>query len=558
MRVKPSGSVLDLSVRAIVGPHVVILAWDVRPGAWDTFTAGLLGFAIERTEFRAGSILEHYFLRGIKRFEFKDKGLPAGTPVPTSEHPVQSFQWGDYTVAPERRYRYRVIPVYGAPKNLELRDAAATSVEFTTPDALHDGHAVYFNRGAAGSQAYAREFSNPVPDETKPNSKQMKWLSRGLYEALIDFIGRANGPAFALRGAFYEFRYPPVIKAFKLAANAGADVKILYDKPNYGAKNRAVVSAGGLTPFTKERAGVDSEKHNKFLILLKNDAPVAVWTGSTNISAGGIFGHSNVGHVVERTKAAAAIARKYLDYWNFLWNAPDSPNGPIVQRNNQETPTPAGKPAPNSTIVMFSPREAKTLNWYADRMNDAQSLVCFTVAFTIAKVFADVLKQENDVLRYVLKDKNSASDAAIEVDRDVLVAAGAKFGAKDLANFRPEELTGFNKNQYIHDKFLLIDPLSDDPLVITGSANFSPTSTTKNDENMLVIRGSADLADTYFGEFMRIFDHIYARHIITRKLTAAQREQGRRNYLAESNEWTRSHAAGPKARRRAVFHGAWS
>jgi hypothetical protein len=38
----------------------------------------------------------------------------------------------------------------------------------------------------------------------------MKWLSRGLYEALIAFIDRAKRPAFGLRGTFYEFRYLPV------------------------------------------------------------------------------------------------------------------------------------------------------------------------------------------------------------------------------------------------------------------------------------------------------------------------------------------------------------
>jgi phosphatidylserine/phosphatidylglycerophosphate/cardiolipin synthase-like enzyme len=41
---------------------------------------------------------------------------------------------------------------------------------------------------------------------------------------------------------------------------------------------------------------------------------------------------------------------------------------------------------------------------------------------------------------------------------------------------------------FVHTKFLLIDPLSDDPLVCTGSANFSGASLTANDENMPMIR----------------------------------------------------------------------
>lgn len=59
---------------------------------------------------------------------------------------------------------------------------------------------------------------------------------------------------------------------------------------------------------------------------------------------------------------------------------------------------------------------------------------------------------------------------------------------------------------YIHTKILLINPLSDDPIVITGSANFSDNSTSSSDENMLVIRGDTAVADIYLSEYMRLFN----------------------------------------------------
>src|SRR5215470_15745158 len=98
-----------LTVRAIGGSHVVTLAWDFSSGQ-EAKREGLMGFAIERSEYKDEKIVERYFLRGIKRFKSKDEGLPPGTPVPTSEHPVQSFQWGDYTAKPATTYRYKVIP----------------------------------------------------------------------------------------------------------------------------------------------------------------------------------------------------------------------------------------------------------------------------------------------------------------------------------------------------------------------------------------------------------------------------------------------------------------
>ena len=37
-----------------------------------------------------------------------------------------------------------------------------------------------------------------------------------------------------------------------------------------------------------------------------------------------------------------------------------------------------------------------------------------------------------------------------------------------------------------------------------------------NDENTVVIRGDKDVADLYFTEFVRIFNHYYSRYIATK------------------------------------------
>src|SRR6266487_4374136 len=129
MRQLVEGAVLD--VRAIGGLHVVTIAWDFVEGQ-EAKREGLLGFAIERSELNQGKVVERYFLRGIKRFKFKDEGVPPGTPMPTSEHPIQTFQWGDYTAKPATTYRYKVMPVYGTPKLIVLDDASATTVEIAT------------------------------------------------------------------------------------------------------------------------------------------------------------------------------------------------------------------------------------------------------------------------------------------------------------------------------------------------------------------------------------------------------------------------------------------
>src|SRR6266851_609306 len=247
MRQLKQGQVLN--VRAIGGLHVVSVFWDFAEGQ-EAKREGLLGFAIERSELKNGAVVERYYARGIKRFKFKDEGLAPGTPVPTSEHPVQSFQWGDYTAKPDTTYRFKVIPVYGKPKLLRLDEASATTVEITTEAEEAGGaghgvarHNIYFNRGAAGSQAFARKFGKVELDEDDPKQDAMVWLSRGLFEALTDFIGLAakeDAADYKLRAMLYEFRYLPVCKAFKAAADAGADVDIRYESQSYKDDNEAM------------------------------------------------------------------------------------------------------------------------------------------------------------------------------------------------------------------------------------------------------------------------------------------------------------------------------
>jgi len=556
-----------LNVRAIGGLHVVTLAWDFAEGQ-EAKRNGLMGFAIERSELKNGAVIERYYLRGIKRFKFKDEGLPAGTPVPTSEHPVQSFQWGDYTAKPKTTYRYKVVPTYGKPKLLELDEQSATTVEITTE--AEEGkdvpngaarHDVYFNRGVAGSQAYARKFDKTKkPDQTKPESEQMVWLSRGLFEALTGFIKLAAGDDaadFRLRAMLYEFHYLPVGRAFKEAADAGADVDIRYEAQSYKDDNEAMIKKAGIKALCKPQKSRGGIRHNKFIVLIHKDVPVAVWTGSTNLSAGGIFGHSNVGHAIWDHD----VAQRYLKYWERLADAKVKAST-LLGANLAAEATPAlnDLPPKDRSLTLYSPRDDKKslapLRWYAKRMGSDHRIICSTFAFNLDDVFREVLETDDDTLRYAVFDKNpgkGVEDQIFTIDNAV-IAPGAILAKGDLENFLGERLTGFNRNLYIHDKFILVDPLGSDPIVITGSANFSGASQSANDENMVVIRANKRVADIYFGEFMRIFDHLYSRYIV-KKMKELNKDDPDAGFLKEdSTKWVpQNFKKGRKDLRRRYF-----
>ena len=569
-----------ISVYAIAGTHVVLLGLN----ATDEAKAGLLGFTIEKKGSRGG----FRALRGGARvFENHDTDRW----IDSRTAPIQSMIWGDYTAEAGKTYSFRVTPVYGAPGALELGDG----VEFEAKTERQDDgeHAVYFNRGVAGSQAYTRRFrdylkyyptevgfgdrkrtvAKPyIKPEDVPERDAYTWLSRGLEEGMMDFIAQAKDERWSLRAAVYEFTWRPALQAFADAIDRGADVKVVHHAKNKSEYVLKFDRTAGVTttstwadgsqpdaifenryglrlrgPDDQAEAAIDAFmgvgvsnperydalasmliprtnaqiSHNKFIILLKDGVPEQVWTGSTNITGGGIFGQSNVGHVVRNQD----VAKQYLDYWTLLAGDPKSRDSKTFVSAQQADLT---GPPPVGITCIFSPRETKSmLEWYAERMAAARHGVFFTTAFTVAEEILNVVRRDAPVSaatpyqRYLLME----GDGGLLRDKIPIIrqccqnsiAWGDVLKSRDDgsgASLELEVLTGLNEHvNFLHTKYMLIDPLSDDPLVVSGSANFSESSTTKNDENMLVIRGDTRVADIFLGEFMRLFNHFKSRNV---------------------------------------------
>ncbi|HSM25833.1 MAG TPA: phospholipase D-like domain-containing protein, partial [Anaerolineaceae bacterium] len=328
----------------------------------------------------------------------------------------------------------------------------------------------------------------------------------------------------SLRIAAYEFNYERFLNVVKETLDAGVDVKYVYDarQDNPKLKNIAALQALGLdvSGISIQRTQPKSYiSHNKFIVKLHNGSPHSVWTGGTNFSEGGIFGHSNVAHVVED----AVIAQRFLDYWNAL--AADPTSTPLKNSVEALSALPTGLPPPGTTAI-FSPRKnLDALNWYAELARNASDSLFMTFAFGMPDLFKDVYKTTNAALRFALLEKKTSSmragpekkaeEGRIQQLRNMpenVFAVGDFIRTNEVDGWLKERLSGLNVHvRYVHNKFMLVDPLGDDPIVIAGSANFSEASTIRNDENMLVIRGNTRVADIYLGEFMRMYSHFAFR-----------------------------------------------
>ena len=545
-----------LHVQAIAGTHVVLLGMNLP----EQDCPGLLGFAIRRHDHTDGEV---YWLSAYKTFASVEPHPAQGVSYSTRRHPIQGFTWSDFSAKPGYDYTYEIVALRGAPALPTESEKVEVKVRTETAKLSGSAHHVHFNRGAAASQEYTRRFGDKSPQAVGPAA--FDWLSRGAAEAIKAFIERAAGPGWGLRVSAYEFTDEHVLAALKDAWKRKGDVRILYHALNDGQKtqNEAAIKKFGLGKICEPRKAVGLRlAHNKVIVLTRGSQPQAVLTGSTNFSEGGIYGHSNVVHICEDDH----IAGEYLWLWNALRrNQAVKVVAPALE---DRTPLPPDTTTPGTRAV-WSPRpDLRALEWYAARAKGAGEALFMTFAFGMHDLFQDAYRHGTARLRYALMEKMSgptkteaqrkANEAKIVALRKMeanKLAIGAYLGQGAFDRWLAERLSGLNVHvRYLHTKYMLVDPLGENPLVVTGSANFSVASTEDNDENMLIVRGDTRVADVYVGEFMRLYNHFAFRDWLARHPDPDKAQISR---LDETDTWWKRYFGGSFAsRQRQYFAGA--
>lgn len=554
----------DLKLYAVTGTQTVLLSFDIDKSKLDNKL--FLGFSVERKD-KDGKITYH---NGSKHF-----ASLANNPDEKIRtiSPVQSFYWQDYTADPEQTYIYTIKPMFGSAA--DPRQEYENSIKVTT-EKLHDGkHSVFFNYGVTGSQAYAnnKQFGNTPLNELKGKALEnaLGFLGRDLWsEGLLKFVRQAKDNNYSILGAFYEFQYEPFLLELKSANDRGVDVQLIVsgkdeqyedkaDKRNGIKKkgNKTMIENTGLISCIKTLRTKPSQPHNKFMILCKNNKPIQVWTGSTNITLAGIFGHCNTGHWIVDDE----IANKYLQYWKGLIGDPTmGEQAKISEAIQQDTDL---IKLPEGDYVFFSPRDKSTttkpsvhLQNYANLIDNADELVCMVFPFNMDDVFSTVYAKDKKYLRLLIFESASDAAAIISNDTDLKITAGKVYEGKekDWAKEITAKLTTGAGILYVHNKFFILDALTDHPVVLTGSANFSNNSIRNNDENSIIIKGNSRVADIYLTEFDRLFTHFWPRYLNSLNLNN-KTPQGFAKPLDETGTWHKNYFDPTKfaAKRKKLF-----
>jgi phosphatidylserine/phosphatidylglycerophosphate/cardiolipin synthase-like enzyme len=575
-----------LQAFAVTGTNTISFAID----ASDSAKRNLLGFAVERSV-NGGPKTR---MPGFKVFKSIIPKPTSKTRVSTWDHPVQSLVWDDFTGQPDTTYTYFFHPLRGTPSALD-RTASPVRVTVRTEKLFtKDQHDIFFNRGVASSQAYQRKFGNKPPDKLATKAKQLaalQWLTRDLDEAIVKFIEAAR-KGDTLLCCFYEFHYMPVVNALRAAIGRKVKVKIIIDaKVNQRRDTKtgkmiksfprvenlkAIKTAKIPSSHIIERdANPSNIQHNKFMVLLKGGTPTDVWTGSTNLSLGGFSGQTNVGHWVRHK----TVARAFKKYWDVvaknLGSAKrDGKSLAGKKKNaNRKAVEALGKPpgavhtVPKGVTTIFSPRSGRSvLDLYVELADKSKIASCVTLAFGINELFKSALKDNShkkNVVFLLLEKEDTPNKRSkkpfvvINARNNVYKAWGSNLRDPVYQWARETNARQLKLNRhvsFIHSKFLLKDPLTSDPIVVTGSANFSVASTNDNDENMMIIRGDRRVADIYFTEFNRLFNHYYYRAVVEKRGTSNAAARANLFLDETGKNWVKKYAPGTlRAKRLAIY-----
>ncbi len=512
--------------KVYAGTTGVLMAFNID----DQVKTNLLGFAIKRKKEDG----EWKWIQGMLQFNPVDKYVP----IDTNLAPIQKFRWSDYAVYPKTKYKYKVYAVQGTPDNLEYLEGPQLDVRTESLDT--GSHQIIFNRAVAASQAYSRRFGNTNPDDQNDprHLAARNWLSRGMTEKIEEFINKAKDGNYALEVAIYEFELEMYTKALLAALQRGVDVRVVY----HAKKNddQTVVNERFLEPLPDEILHgrvTTAIFHQKFIVLKKKDKkgvfqPNYVLTGTANFTPNGLWRQANVVHIVR----SVDLGRKYSALFNQLFLSEGRGDTKKYINANKY---PVGT---KRKFSYFSPRSSyDDIEFLVETIKNARSEVFICSTF---KMHDDVTTQLANPapgnIHYGLQNSRTKI-TGLHRNSSFTVPSYLK---KGLEGFLWESTKGQKGAIYVHLKTLIIDFTSNNPTVIVGSHNFSRAASDKNDENFMVIRDNPDVADTYFCEMMRLYDHYRFRYNTRSNKHSNNNSRNsfrKRLTLAHDNSWIKDY-----------------
>ncbi len=544
---------MTITVKAYANADDVLIAWE--PDKW---SGDWVGFKIERRDSVTNQTTE--LVNRIPPKPGAGPVQPSG--IPSSQSPIRRCLWTDHAVVGTDKVSYRVTAMKDAGTGAFAADPASASDWTAAVVASGDaggGLSAFFNRGTLMSQIVSRFVQGDTSEQSLRNFlKQLetpgfgarRYLSGDALPAILQFLRDADRRGSSIRLAIYEINDQELIDGLK---PFGARAHVLIG--NGGATRPEVapaLTAAHLQVHHRDlshRGATSPSVHNKFLVECDAAGKTAsrVLTGSTNWTTTGLCTQLNNVLVIENPK----IAGRFLDQWNTLVAAGD--DMPASLKASNSVPTTDGnisvyyaasnneaefKPVidliasakDGAPFLMFMPGQSPLLSALLDRVQKNDIYVRGVVSSINTSPNGTILKVGGQVVK--------SGAPAQSFHDDVELPSGVSKEGKpswEEIEFNVAEMRAAHLMAIVHSKAIVIDPFSDSCAVIAGSHNFSDSASSKNDENLVIVRGNK-MCLVYVLAFRQswVASEIQ-RNVIPQRILGCPR--------VDASQWRRGHGA---------------
>jgi phosphatidylserine/phosphatidylglycerophosphate/cardiolipin synthase-like enzyme len=500
-----------------------------------------LGFAITKEVTHPDGRNAKFVIDNRTGFEGDDN--PPHSKQPSSVWPFQRYTWTDHGISEGDVVSYSIAPVVSRNGQLSVdRTREATVGPATATASAGRAHA-YFNRGIILSQFVARELGTGwEKDDLKTLKSRLAQKEDKLRDFLTGYLGgrivqaldeaaEGGGQVYA---ALYELQDDELIDKLK---RLGQRAHLILSngstkKRGEDGNARARETLKGNIDLYDRMLWSKGLGHNKFVVFTDSaGAPQQVWTGSMNWASTGMCTQVNNGILLDDP----VLAQAYLDHWKLLRDDSAPYFGGALLDSNDEPKTGHSEGLGNWTIWFTRTRESQDLDFVSELINGAREALLFlmfepgkTGLFQVIQARlspASPHYNEQLYVQGVVNTRQGRSENGHQPAEVDLIGRG-RAQRFDLSIVQPEgvaeglagwaaEVTredfiltqgGVIGHAIIHSKTIVLDPFTN-PVVITGSHNFSASASTKNDENLVIIKDNPELAQRYAVNIMSVYQH---------------------------------------------------
>ncbi len=296
---------------------------------------------------------------------------------------------------------------------------------------------------------------------------------------------------------FYEIDSDTIIDAILAAHNNGAQVRLITDD-EYLPEVQELTNAG--VPVLSDSAGgiyTYKDMHNKFAVF---DGEW-VWTGSYNATENGTFGNANNAILLRSIDVATAYTAEFQEMWGSTTTTPNLEASRFhtgKEDNHLHVFELDGYP-----LELYMSPSDMTKEAIMAAIATADYSISFCIfSFTDDEISAAMEARLADIPGLTIQgvfDETQGGSQYSEIHKM------SEWG--NQVEVRVDAVTdSTGAEKFLHHKYLLIDAGYDnsDPLVVTGSCNWSTNGFSYNDENT-IISYHPDIVDIFSSEFEERF-----------------------------------------------------